>query len=95
MGHWIIAPVTFGVGEITKEDARKRLGSEFVRSSGRGARIIETLEDAKTIDRRNRTKEELVGSIVPARAARADVNEEAGSGKNRGGTLEWKRNVRT
>ena len=78
VGHWIIAPVTFGVGRITKEDTRKRPGSEFVRCSGRGARITETPENAKTIIRWNRTEEELVRSVVPARTTRANVNEKAG-----------------
>ena len=78
VGHWIIAPVTFGVGRITKENARKRPGSEFVRSSGRGARITETPEDVKTIIRWNRTEEELVRSVVPVRTTRANVNKEAG-----------------
>ena len=78
VGHWIIAPVTFGVGRITKEDARKRPGSEFVRCSGRGARITETPENAKTIIRWNRTEEELVRSVVPAGMTGADVNKEVG-----------------
>ena len=78
MGHWIIAPVTFGVGRITKEDARKRPGSEFVRCSGRGARITETHENAKTIIRWNRTEQELVRSVVPVWTTRANVYEEAG-----------------
>ena len=78
MGHWIIAPVTFGVGRITKEDARKRPGSEFVRSSGRGARVTETPENAKAIIRWNHTEEELARSVVPARTTRANVNKEAG-----------------
>ena len=78
VGHWIIAPVTFGVGRITKEDARKRPGSEFVRSSGCGARITETPENAKTIIRWNRTEEELVRGEVPAGTTGANVNEEAG-----------------
>jgi len=78
VGHWIIAPITFGVGRITKEDARKRPGSEFVRCSGRGARITETPENAKTIIRWNRTEEELVRGVVPAGTTGANVNEEAG-----------------
>ena len=78
VGHWIIAPVTFGVGRISKKDARKGSGCEFVRSSGRGARITETPENAKTIIRWNRTEEELVRSVVLARATRVNVNEEAG-----------------
>ena len=78
MGHWIIAPITFGVGRITKKDARKRPGSEFVRSSGRGARITETPENAKTIIRWNRTEEELVRGVVPAGTTGANVDEEVG-----------------
>ena len=78
VGDWIIAPVTFGVGRIAKKDAREGPGREFVRSSGRGARITETPEDAKTIIRWNRTEEELVRSIVPARTTRANFNKEAG-----------------
>ena len=53
-----------------------------MRSSGRSARITETTENAKTIIRWNRTEEELVRSVVPARTSRADVNEEAGGGKS-------------
>ena len=78
VGHWIIAPVIFGVGRITKEDARKRPGSEFVRCSERGARITEAPENAKTIIRWNRTEEELVRGVVPAGTTRANVNEEVG-----------------
>ena len=81
VGHWIIAPVTFGVGRITKEDARKRPGSEFVRCSGRGARITETPKNAKTIIRWNRTEEELVRGVVPAGMTGANVNEAAGGGE--------------
>lgn len=82
MGHWIIAPVTFGVGRVTKKDARNRMGSEFMRGGGRGARITETPKNAKTIIGWGRTEKELMRSIVPARATRADVNEEASSGKS-------------
>ena len=78
VGHSIIAPVTFGVGRITKENARKRPGSEFVRCSGRGVRITETPKNAKTIIRWNRTEEELVRGVVPAGTTGANVNEEAG-----------------
>ena len=81
VGHSIIAPVTFGVGRITKENARKRPGSEFVRSSGRGARITETPENAKTIIRWSRTEEELVRRVVPAWTTRTNVNEKAGGRK--------------
>ena len=78
VGHWIIAPVTFGVGRITKEDTRKRPRSEFVRSNGRGARITETPEDAKTIIRWSRIEEEMVRSVVPAGTIGVNVNKEAG-----------------
>ena len=53
-----------------------------MRSSGRGARITETPEDAKTIIRWNRTEEELVRSVVPAWMTRPNVYEEA-SGRER------------
>ena len=78
VGHWIIAPVTFGVGRITKKYARNRPGSKFVRGGGCGSRITETPENAKTIIRWNRTEEELVRGVVPAGTTRANVNEEAG-----------------
>ena len=78
MGDWTIAPVIFGVRRIAKEDARKRPGCEFVRSSGRGARITETPKNAMNIIRWNRTEEELVRSVVPARTTWANVNEKAG-----------------
>ena len=77
VGHWIIAPVTFGVGRVTEKDARNRPGSEFVRDGGHGATITETPVNAKTIIRWSRTEEELVRSIVPARMTWADVNVEA------------------
>ena len=74
VGHWIIPPVTFGVGRITEKDARNRPGSEFARGGGRGARITETPENAKTIIRWGCTEEELVKSIVPARTTQTNVN---------------------
>ena len=49
-----------------------------MRSSGRGARITETSEDAKTIIRCYCTEEELVRSVVPAGTTGANVNKEAG-----------------
>ena len=49
-----------------------------MRSGGRGARITETPENAKTIIRWNCTEEELVRGVVPAGTTRANVNEEAG-----------------
>ena len=49
-----------------------------MRSSGRGARITETPENAKTIIRRSRTKEELVRGVVPAWTTWVNVNEKAG-----------------
>ena len=79
VGDWIIAPVTFGVGRIAKKDAREGPGREFMRSSGRGARVTETPKNAKTIIRWNRTEEELVRGVVPAGTTGANVNEEASS----------------
>ena len=81
MGHWIIAPVTFGVGRVTEKDARNRPGSEFVRDGGHGATITETPENAKTIIRWSRTEEELVRRVVPAWTTRTNVNEKAGGRK--------------
>ena len=52
-----------------------------MRGGGRGARITETPENAKTIIRWSRTEEELVRSIVPARTTRADVCEKVGGCK--------------
>ena len=49
-----------------------------MRSSGRGARITETPENAKTIIRWNRTEEELVRGVVPAGTIGVNVNKEAG-----------------
>ena len=74
MGDWIIAPVNFGVGRIAKEDARKGPGREFVRSSGRGARITETPEDAETIIGRWCAEEKVVRGVVPPRVTRTNVN---------------------
>jgi hypothetical protein len=82
MGHGIIAPVTFGVGRVTKEDTRDRTRGEFVRSGGRGARITKAPEDPKTIVRRRGTEEELMRSIIPARATWADVKKEGGGGES-------------
>src|SRR4051812_30524290 len=81
VGDWIIAPVTFGVGRIAKEDARKGPRGEFVRSGGRGARITKTPEDAKTIIRWNRTEEKLMRGVVPAGTTGSNVNEETGGGE--------------
>ena len=53
-----------------------------MRSSGRGARITETPENAKTIIRWNRTEEKLVRSVAPAWMTRVNVYEEA-SGRER------------
>ena len=78
MSDRIIAPVTFGVRRVAKEDAWDRSWCELVWRGGRGARITETPEDAKTIIRWNRTEEELVRSVVPAGTTGANVNEEAG-----------------
>jgi hypothetical protein len=55
-GHGIIAPVTFGVGRIAKEDTWSGTRGEFMRRSGRCARIIETPEGPKTIVRRRDTE---------------------------------------
>ena len=74
MSDRIIAPVTFGVGRISKKDAKKGPGREFVRISGRGARITETPEDAKTIIGRWCAEEKLVRGVVPPRATRTNVN---------------------
>jgi hypothetical protein len=82
MGHGIIAPVTFGVGRVTKEDTRDQTRSEFMRSGGRSARITKAPEDPKTIVRRRGTKEELMRSIIPARATWADVKKEGGGGES-------------
>ena len=49
-----------------------------MRSSGRGARITETPEDAKTIIRWSRTEEVPVRSVVPAGTTGVDVNKEPG-----------------
>jgi hypothetical protein len=82
MGHGIIAPVTFGVGRVTKENTRDRTRSEFVRSGGRGARITKAPEDPKTIVRRGGAEEELTRSIIPARTTWADVKKEGGGGES-------------
>ena len=75
VGDWIIAPITFGVGRIAKKDVREGPGREFMRSSGRGARVTETPENAETIIRWNCTEEELVRGLVPAGTTGANVHE--------------------
>jgi hypothetical protein len=82
MGHGIIAPVTFGVRRITKEDTRDRPWSEFMRSGGRGARIAKTPEDPKIVVGWGYTVEELVRGIVPANTTGTDVKEERGGGES-------------
>ena len=74
MGDRIIAPVTFGVGRITEEDAGNGTWCEFVRHGGRGARVTETPEDAKTIVGRWCSEEKMMGKVVPPGATRTDVN---------------------
>ena len=78
MSDRIIAPVTFGIRRVAKEDAWDGSWCELVWRGGRGARITETPENAKTIIRWNRTEEELVRGVVPAGTTGANVNEEAG-----------------
>ena len=78
MSDRIIAPVTFGVRRVAKEDAWDGSWCKLVWRGGGGARITETPENAKTIIRWNRTEEELVRGVVPAGTTRANVNEEVG-----------------
>ena len=75
MSDRIIAPVTFGVRRVAKEDAWDGSWCELVWRGGRGARITETPEYAKTSIRWSRTEEELVSSVVPAGMTVANVNE--------------------
>ena len=82
MGHWIIAPVTFGVGGVTEKNTRDRPWSEFMRGGGRGARITETPEDPETIIGGGDTKEKLMRGIVPAWTTWTDVKKEGGGGKS-------------
>ena len=82
MGHWIIAPVTFGVGGVTKKNTRDRPWSEFMRNGGRGVGITETPEDPETIIGWGYTKEKLMRGIGPAWTTWADVKKESGGGKS-------------
>ena len=75
MGHWIIAPITFGVGRITKEDASEGVWREHVRGGGGDVRVTKTRKDKKLIIRGRGAEEKLVVCIVPARTAWMYVNK--------------------
>ena len=74
MSDRIIAPVTFGVRSVAKEDAGDGSWCELMWRGGRGARITETPEDAETIIGRWRAEEKVVWGIVPPRATQTNVN---------------------
>ena len=74
MSDRMIAPVTFGVGRIAKEDAWDGSGCELVWHGGRGAGITETPKDVETIIGRWCTEEKVVRSVVPPRTTRTNVN---------------------
>ena len=74
MSDRIIAPVTFGVRRVAKEDAWDGSWCELVWRGGRGARITETPEDAETIIGRWCAEEKVVRGVVPPRATRTNVN---------------------
>ena len=74
MSDRIIAPVTFGVRGVAKEDAWYETWCEFVWRGGRSARITKTPKDAKTVIGRWCTEEKVVRSVVPPRTTRTNVN---------------------
>ena len=74
MSNRIIAPVTFGVRRVAKEDAWDRSWCELVWHGGCGARIIETPKDAETVIGWWCTEEKVVRSVVPLRMTRTNVN---------------------
>ena len=74
MSDRIIAPVTFGVRRVAKEDAGDGSWCVLVWCDGRGARITETPKDAETIIGRWCTEEKVVRCVVPPRATQTNVN---------------------
>ena len=74
MSDRIIAPVTFGIRRVAKEDAWDGSWCELVWHGGRGARITETLKDAGTIIGRWCAEEKVVRGVVLPRATRTNVN---------------------
>ena len=74
MSDRIIAPVTFGVRRVAKEDAWDGSWCELVWRGGRGARITETPEDAETIIGRWCAEEKVVRGVVPPRATWTNSN---------------------
>ena len=74
MSDRIIAPVTFGVRRIAKEDAGNRTWCEFMWREGGGARITETPKDAKTVVGRWCAEEKMMRGVVPPGATWTDVN---------------------
>ena len=74
MGDGVVAPVTFGVGRVAKEDAWVGSRCELVWRRGRGAGITETPKDAETIIGRWCDEEKVVRGVVPPRVTRTNVN---------------------
>ena len=74
MNDRIIAPVTFGVGRVAKEDAWDGAGCKLVWCGGRGARITETPKYAKTIIGRWCTEKKVVRGVVPPGMTQTNVD---------------------
>ena len=92
MSDRIIAPVTFDVRGVAKEDTWDGSWCELVWRGGRGARITETPEDAETIIGRWCAEEKVVRGVVPPRATGRMLTKRVAaarvSGQNRADTLE-------
>ena len=78
----IVAAISLGVGWIAEKHTWKGARSELMRSGGSNARVAKATEDAKVVIGGWRAKEEVVGRVVPAGAARTNVNEKSGGGKS-------------
>ena len=72
MSNRIIAPVTFGVRSVAKEDAGDGSWCELMWRGGRGARITNTPRDAETITGWWCTEEKVVRGVVPPRTTRTE-----------------------
>ena len=74
MSDRIIAPVTFGVGRVAKEDAWDGAGCKLVWRGGCGAGITETPKYAKTIIGQWCTEKKVVRGIVSPGTTRTNVD---------------------
>jgi hypothetical protein len=84
MGHGVVAAIALGVSRVTEEDTRDGTRGEFMGCGGGDTGVTTTTEDPKTIVRRRGTEQEMVRCVIPAGAARTEVNKEGGGGEGVG-----------